>query len=95
MVGMKHVVNNMEHRKEFVTGNLAEFMTKGTATFANRRTSSDAQQNLRKSPNASAPTTRLTSRSISEPLAVATASRSVVSSKIRCANFLRSVVAHP
>ena len=29
MVGMKHVVNNMEHRKEFVTGNLAEFMTRG------------------------------------------------------------------
>ena len=29
MVGMKHVVNNMEHRKEFITGNLAEFMTKG------------------------------------------------------------------
>ena len=28
-VGMKHVVNNMEHRKEFVTGNLAEFMTQG------------------------------------------------------------------
>ncbi|KAH9930399.1 P-loop containing nucleoside triphosphate hydrolase protein [Epithele typhae] len=28
MVGMKHVVNNMEHRKEFISGNLAEFMTK-------------------------------------------------------------------
>ena len=30
MTGMKYVVNNMEHRKEFITGNLAEFMTKGT-----------------------------------------------------------------
>ena len=30
MVGMKHIVKNMEHRKEFVTGNLAEFMTQGT-----------------------------------------------------------------
>ena len=29
MVGMKYVVNNMEHRKEFITGNLSEFMTKG------------------------------------------------------------------
>ncbi|KAI0716195.1 P-loop containing nucleoside triphosphate hydrolase protein, partial [Cerioporus squamosus] len=28
MVGMKFVVNNMEHRKEFVAGNLSEFMTK-------------------------------------------------------------------
>ncbi|KAM5537530.1 hypothetical protein V8D89_008857 [Ganoderma adspersum] len=28
MTGMKYVVNNMEHRKEFITGNLAEFMTK-------------------------------------------------------------------
>ncbi len=29
MTGMKYVVNNMEHRKEFITGDLAEFMTKG------------------------------------------------------------------
>ncbi|EJF56118.1 P-loop containing nucleoside triphosphate hydrolase protein [Dichomitus squalens LYAD-421 SS1] len=28
MVGMKFVVNNMEHRKEFIAGNLAEFMTR-------------------------------------------------------------------
>ena len=33
MVGMKHVVNNMEHRKEFIAGNLADFMTKGVADF--------------------------------------------------------------
>ena len=29
MVGMKHVVSNPEHRKEFITGNLADFMTNG------------------------------------------------------------------
>ncbi|TFK85037.1 P-loop containing nucleoside triphosphate hydrolase protein [Polyporus arcularius HHB13444] len=28
MVGMKHVVNNVEHRKEFIAGNLSEFMSK-------------------------------------------------------------------
>lgn len=31
MVGMKHVVNNIEHRKEFIAGNLSEFMTKGAS----------------------------------------------------------------
>ena len=30
---MKYVVNNMEHRKEFIAGNLADFMTKGVADF--------------------------------------------------------------
>ena len=29
MVGMKYVVNNLEHRNEFITGNLGNFMTKG------------------------------------------------------------------
>ena len=31
MQGMKYFVNNMQYRKEFVTGNLSKFMTKGTA----------------------------------------------------------------
>lgn len=31
MVGLKHVVNNTEHRKELIAGNLSEFMTSGTA----------------------------------------------------------------
>lgn len=30
MVGLKHVVNNTEHRKELIAGNLSEFMTSGT-----------------------------------------------------------------
>ena len=29
MVGLKHVVNNLEHRKELVAGNLSEFVTRG------------------------------------------------------------------
>ncbi|KAI0757800.1 P-loop containing nucleoside triphosphate hydrolase protein [Daedaleopsis nitida] len=36
MVGMKHVVNNMEHRKEFITGNLAGFMTHEFKTVSER-----------------------------------------------------------
>ena len=39
MVGMKHVVNNMEHRKEFITGNLAEFMTQGATSCSLSRVS--------------------------------------------------------
>ncbi len=31
---MKHVVNNVEHRKEFIAGNLSEFMSKGTSLDA-------------------------------------------------------------
>ena len=32
--GMKYIVNNMESRKEFVTGNLADFMINGELSCA-------------------------------------------------------------
>lgn len=62
MVGMKHVVNNMEHRKEFITGNLAEFMTKGVYRGRCGVTSplTLAGQSSRRCRSASAPTMRST-----------------------------------
>ena len=67
MVGMKHVVNNMEHRKEFVTGNLAEFMTRGTphSRFC-MRLPDCAYQSSRKSRSASDRTTHKTLLSCGE-----------------------------
>lgn len=32
MQGLKHVVNDMDHRKEFIAGNLAEYTTTGRST---------------------------------------------------------------
>ena len=56
MTGMKYVVNNMEHRKEFITGNLTEFMTKGTIFLSALCAMLTPGQNSSRCPNASVQT---------------------------------------
>ena len=63
MTGMKYVVNNMEHRKEFITGNLSEFMAKGVyrPPQVALRSADTVWQSSKRSRDASGPTTRWTS----------------------------------